>query len=72
MKPEAMVTYGQFLSARHLSEMLLMKHSQESSNAKLSIYSDIQVNDEFRRLAALLGFRVEKIEQPVEAPEAAE
>lgn len=67
---DAMRTYSQYLSARHLAEVLLMKHSQESSEGSIVIYGDIQVDDEIKTLAERLGYRVEKIAQPVEMLEA--
>lgn len=38
----------------------------------IAIMMEDNITESFQRIAELLGYRVEKIEQPVEAPEAAE
>ncbi|NTG86159.1 hypothetical protein G6L15_08370 [Agrobacterium rhizogenes] len=59
-------TFLQYLAARELGEVLLMKYSQEASEGKTVIYSDTQVLDAFNKLAERLGYRVERIaEEPV-------
>lgn len=58
---KSMTTYAQFLKADHLSRVLLMKHSQESSLGSIVLYGDIQVWEAFQGLANELGYRVEKI-----------
>lgn len=68
---DSMRTYGQFLEARHLSEVLLRKHVEEGQKGKPVLYGDIQVDESFSKLALKLGYRVERIqpadhsEQPV-------
>lgn len=59
-----METFRQFLSARALSEALLMKHTEESARAERVIHGDICIADEFKRLADALGYDVTKREAP--------
>lgn len=64
-----MLTYQQFLAARHLSETLLMKHMEESPRTLIRLYGEPQVEEAFSKLAALLGYRVERIEPAAERTE---
>ncbi|HEV7433859.1 MAG TPA: hypothetical protein VGO22_03135 [Pseudorhizobium sp.] len=66
-----MSTYNQFLEARALSEVLLLKHAAEG--VRHSDPERLERNAErmFERLAAHMGFRVEKIAAPVKTGEAA-
>ena len=61
----SMDTYRQFLEARHLSEVLLMKHTEEGAKGKPVLYGDIQVEEGFKKLASYLGYRVEPVAAPV-------
>ena len=56
-----MQTYRQHLSARHLSDALLMKYTSEAIEGKFSLYDDIQIEEAFEDLAQRLGYRVFRI-----------
>jgi len=60
-----MDTYRQFLEARHLSEVLLMKHAEEGAKGKPVLYGNIQVEESFAKLASQLGFIVQRLPSPV-------
>lgn len=55
-------TYKQFLDAETLARALLMKHAQEASQGEVVLYGEPQIEEAFSRLAAKLGYRIEKIE----------
>jgi len=56
-----MRTYNQHLSARYLSEALLMKYAQEATKGKIPLYGDTQVEEAFEDLANRLGYRVFRV-----------
>ncbi|KEA07160.1 hypothetical protein [Rhizobium rhizogenes] len=57
-------TFRQHLDAAALSNVLLMKYSQEASRGTLVIYSEIQIQEAFAKLANRLGYRIERIAHP--------
>lgn len=59
--PDSMETFKQFLAAKHLAEVLLMKHAQEASEGKKILYGDIQIEEALEGLAERLGFRVFRV-----------
>lgn len=66
-----MSTYNQFLEARALSEVLLLKHAAEG--VRHSDPERLERNAErmFERLASHMGYRVERLPAPSSTTEAA-
>lgn len=63
-------TYDAFMAARQTQESLLMAYSyQTAENGPLAGTYLNAADREFRRLAAHLGYRVEKIAEPAAAAE---
>lgn len=60
-KPDCMDTFKQFLAAKHLEEVLLMKYAQESSCGPLVIYGAPQVEEALEKLTERLGYRLLRV-----------
>ncbi|MFJ6322300.1 MULTISPECIES: hypothetical protein [unclassified Rhizobium] len=61
MSVNYMETYGQFLAAKHLEEVLLSKYAQESSRGPVVLYGDTQVEEALEKLTERLGYRLLRV-----------
>ncbi|TBY40869.1 hypothetical protein [Rhizobium leguminosarum] len=55
-----LVTYQQYLEAHYLADVLLMKYAQEASIGSVEIQNDHSVAVALAKVAASLGYRLER------------